>query len=109
MYRPNSLAWLIAAILCPLAAQAATVQVTVLGRDGKPLPDAVVVIVSEETGSISVAIGGMLKRHLMPETLRQLLRNELMPQPEEEPDKPRLSLRELLHAHRKGEQNGNQD
>ena len=31
--------------------------------------DAVVVIVSEETGSISVAIGGMLKRHLMPETL----------------------------------------
>ena len=26
--------------------------------------DAVVVIVSEETGSISVAIGGMLKRHL---------------------------------------------
>lgn len=71
--------------------------------------DAVVVIVSEETGSISVAIGGMLKRHLMPETLRQLLRNELMPQPEEEPDKPRLSLLELLHAHRKGEQNGNQD
>ncbi len=64
--------------------------------------DAVVVIVSEETGSISVAIGGMLKRHLMPETLRQLLRNELMPQPEEEPDKPRLSLRELLHAHRRG-------
>ena len=49
--------------------------------------DAVVVIVSEETGSISVAIGGMLKRHLMPETLGKLLRNELMP-PEEEPDKP---------------------
>lgn len=71
--------------------------------------DAVVVIVSEETGSISVAIGGMLKRHLMPETLRQLLCNELMPQPEEESDKPRLSLRELLHAHRKGEQNGNQE
>lgn len=44
MYRLNTLAWLIAAILCPLAAQAATVQVTVLGRDGKPLPDAVVVI-----------------------------------------------------------------
>ena len=60
--------------------------------------DAVVGIVAEETGSISVAIGGMLKRHLMPETLRQLLRTELMPQPEEEPDKPRLSLRELLHA-----------
>lgn len=45
--------------------------------------DAVVVIVSEETGSISVALGGMLKRHLMPETLTKLLRNELLP-PEEE-------------------------
>ena len=44
MKRPNTLAWLLAAMLCPLAAQAATVQVTVLGRDGKPLPDAVVVI-----------------------------------------------------------------
>ncbi len=42
--------------------------------------DAVVVIVSEETGSISVAIGGMLKRHLKPETLENLLRNELLPQ-----------------------------
>ena len=31
--------------------------------------DAVVVIVSEETGSISVATGGMLKRHLKAETL----------------------------------------
>lgn len=44
--------------------------------------DAVVVLVSEETGSISVAVGGMLKRHLMTETLGQLLRNELLP-PEE--------------------------
>ena len=41
--------------------------------------DAVVAIVSEETGSISVAINGMLKRHLSPETLDRLLRNELMP------------------------------
>ena len=39
--------------------------------------DAVVVIVSEETGSISAAMGGMLKRHLAPETLDRLLRNEL--------------------------------
>ena len=49
--------------------------------------DCAAIIVSEETGSISVAIGGMLKRHLMPETLGKLLRNELMP-PEEEADKP---------------------
>jgi len=39
--------------------------------------DAVVVIVSEETGAISVAVGGMLKRHLAPQTLERLLRNEL--------------------------------
>lgn len=42
--------------------------------------DAVVVIVSEETGSLSVATGGMLKRHLAPETLEKLLRLELIPQ-----------------------------
>ena len=40
--------------------------------------DAVVVIVSEETGSISVAMGGMLKRHLATETLRKLLNQELV-------------------------------
>jgi len=39
--------------------------------------DAVVVIVSEETGTISVAVGGMLKRHLAPQTLARLLNNEL--------------------------------
>ena len=59
--------------------------------------DAVVVIVSEETGSISVAIGGMLKRHLKPETLANILRNELLPQ-EAEGDKPRFSLTALLRA-----------
>ena len=42
--------------------------------------DAVVVIVSEETGTISVALGGMLKRHLAPQTLERLLHNELNPQ-----------------------------
>ena len=42
--------------------------------------DAVVVIVSEETGTISVASGGMLKRHLAPQTLEKLLTNELLPE-----------------------------
>lgn len=42
--------------------------------------DAIVAIVSEETGSISVAINGMLKRHLAPETLERLLKSELMPE-----------------------------
>ena len=46
--------------------------------------DAVVVIVSEESGSISVAIDGMIKRHLSPETLERLLRNELMAEVDEE-------------------------
>ena len=41
--------------------------------------DAVVVIVSEETGTISVAVDGMLKRHLAPKTLERLLHNELAP------------------------------
>lgn len=40
--------------------------------------DAVLVVVSEETGGISVAIGGMLKRHLTPELLRKVLVSELM-------------------------------
>ena len=68
--------------------------------------DAVVVIVSEETGSISVAVGGVLKRHLMPETLSKLLRNELMPQPEEPEEKPRRSLTEVLGLRRKEGDNG---
>ncbi len=41
--------------------------------------DAVVVIVSEETGAISIAVDGMLKRHLSAETVETLLRKELMP------------------------------
>lgn len=45
--------------------------------------DAVVVIVSEETGGISVAIDGMLKRHLSPETFEKILRSELMPDEDE--------------------------
>lgn len=39
--------------------------------------DAVVVVVSEETGTISVATGGMLKRHLAAKTLERLLQAEL--------------------------------
>lgn len=56
--------------------------------------DAVVVIVSEETGAISVAIRGMLKRHLTGPTLEKLLTNELIPVVEEneESEKPRLKL-----------------
>ena len=52
--------------------------------------DAVVAIVSEEPGSISVAVGGMLKRHLAPETLERLLRKELLP--EETPKSGHIDL-----------------
>ncbi len=65
--------------------------------------DAVVVIVSEETGSISVAIGGMLKRHLKSETLENLLRNELLPQEDEGADKQKFSLLNLLRPKKDGE------
>ena len=40
--------------------------------------DAVVVIVSEETGAISLALDGMLKRHLNAATLTELLHHELI-------------------------------
>lgn len=40
--------------------------------------DAVVAIISEETGAISIAVDGMLKRHLTPETFEKILRNELI-------------------------------
>ena len=62
--------------------------------------DAVVVLVSEETGSISVAVGGMLKRHLMKETLEQLLRNELLPRTEE--DQGDINKRQALLSLLKG-------
>ena len=40
--------------------------------------DAVIIVVSEETGAISVAMDGMLKRHLSGEALDKLLRGELI-------------------------------
>lgn len=46
--------------------------------------DALCVVVSEETGSISMAEGGMLKRHLATETLERLLMNGLLPAEEKE-------------------------
>lgn len=58
--------------------------------------DAVVVIVSEETGTISVAINGMLKRHLAPQTLERLLRNELCPKEESKERSLALRLRQRL-------------
>jgi diadenylate cyclase len=58
--------------------------------------DAVVIIVSEETGTISVAVGGMLKRHLASQTLERLLRNELCPQEEVKKNNLAVRLRQKL-------------
>ena len=61
--------------------------------------DAVVIIVSEETGSISAAMGGMLKRHLAPETLERLLRNELTEEDSgEERLRPATQVMQLLNT-----------
>ena len=49
--------------------------------------DAVVVVVSEESGSISVAVEGILKRHLTEETFERILRNELLQVQEEKQSK----------------------
>ncbi len=66
------------------------------------MSDAVVVIVSEETGTISVAVGGMLKRHLAPQTLERLLRNELCP-PEDAQETGLKGLgKKLMNAKKEG-------
>ena len=64
--------------------------------------DAVVVIVSEETGTISVAVGGMLKRHLAPQTLERLLRSELCHEEKEKEENLVLKLRQKLQKKDKG-------
>ena len=58
--------------------------------------DAVVIIVSEETGTISVALGGMLKRHLAPQTLERLLHNELNPDSKDQEENLTMKLRNKL-------------
>ena len=40
--------------------------------------DSLSLVVSEETGSISIAIDGKLQRHLVPEQLEEILRAELL-------------------------------
>lgn len=64
--------------------------------------DAMTIIVSEETGSISVAVGGMLKQRLELETLDRLLRKELA-FGEDIPGK--MGKRSLIH-HGKKEEDG---
>ena len=64
--------------------------------------DAVVVVVSEETGAISVAVGGMLKRHLAPQTLERLLHNELIHDVAPQEQNLVVKLRQKLQKKEKG-------
>lgn len=65
--------------------------------------DALTIIVSEETGGISVAVGGMLKQKLELETLDRLLRKELS---SGEDIHKRTGKRTLLHGGKKKEADG---
>ena len=71
--------------------------------------DAVVIIVSEETGAISIAVEGMLKRHLNESALDKLLHAELIRENEESSRTSQLlnSLKSLLkgNAHEEHKKN----
>lgn len=67
--------------------------------------DAVVVIVSEESGSISVAIDGMLKRHLNATTLERLLRSELIIEDDTQSQRGFSQLMKKLFKERSHEEN----
>lgn len=63
--------------------------------------DAVAVVVSEETGAISIAVGGVLKRRLAPQMLERMLRNELCAEDGQE-ESIVLKLRQKLQKKDKG-------
>ena len=67
--------------------------------------DAVVVVVSEETGAISVAVGGMLKRHLAGQTLEKLLIAELCPKANEEEQSLAVKLKQRLIKDKEAQSN----
>lgn len=64
--------------------------------------DAVIAIVSEETGAISIAVDGMLKRHLSPETFEKILRNELINEEELGGEPQKKKLFSLLRVKKNG-------
>ena len=64
--------------------------------------DAVVVIVSEETGSISVAVNGVLTRDITRGELREVLLSELIPQVNEEEGTGRVKFLKKFNKNKDG-------
>lgn len=58
--------------------------------------DAVVVVVSEETGCISVAENGLLTRNLTRDSLKKLLRTKLLPEKPQQKTEKKLNFRRLF-------------
>lgn len=58
--------------------------------------DAVVVVVSEETGCISVAENGSLTRNLTRDSLKKLLRTKLLPEKPQQETEKKLNFRRLF-------------
>jgi diadenylate cyclase len=74
------------------------------------ITDAVVVIVSEETGAITVAVGGMLKRHLTTQALERILRSELCPEKESADDNQMwVQLKQKMQAKKKEESKNDEE
>lgn len=76
------------------------------GIGASEVTDALVVIVSEETGAISVAIEGMLKRNLNRATFEKILRNELTEETEKKSTV--LDFVSRLFDKRKGNNDGSE-
>lgn len=60
--------------------------------------DAVVIIVSEQTGAISVAIDGMLKRSLSGDTLEKLLKSEILSSDDKKREKRKSKQKEKINV-----------
>ena len=63
-------------------------------------------ILEAKEGEDSVAVGGMLKRHLAPETLDRLLRNELLPEKKEEDNSLFNKLSTVFQSKKEGARDG---